>query len=169
MRVLVTYATRYGSTQGIAERIAAVLTGEGLTVHLAPVNGARDLEGYDAFVIGSAVFAFHWMKPAVKYVHEHRKLLASRPVWLFSVGPLGPKQAQPLKPRDYDDNTAAAQARDHRIFYGAMDISKLRGPDRLFSRMFKSVQGDFRDWETIEAWAKKIAHELVPVAVASKV
>jgi menaquinone-dependent protoporphyrinogen oxidase len=99
----------------------------------------------------------------VRFVHDHRGLLAGRPVWLFSVGPLGPKQPEPLKPRDFDENTATAQARSHQVYYGAMDISKLRGSDRLFSRMFKSTQGDFRNGDAIEEWAKHIACELAPV------
>jgi len=165
MRILIAYATKYGSTKGIAERIAAKLTDEGLdvdieTVESASIETAGDLAQYDAFVIGSAVFAAHWMKPAARFIRDFSQLLASRPVWLFSVGPLGPKQAAPMKPRDFDENTAAVGAREHRVFYGAMDVARLRGADRLLSLMFKSTQGEFRDWDEIESWAMSIAREL---------
>jgi hypothetical protein len=48
-------------------------------------------------------------------------------------------------------------ARDHHVFRGALDVSKLRGAEHLI-RLFLP-QGDFRDWQDIEAWAKSIAGE----------
>ena len=166
MKVLVAYATKYGSTRGVAERIAGTLTAEGLDVDISPVEATGDIARYDAYVIGSGVFAFHWMKPAARFLRDHSATLTSRPVWLFSVGPLGPKQESPLKPRDYDENTAAAGARGHQIFYGAMDVLKLKGADRLLRPMFKSTQGDFRDWAAIEDWSRSIARELAPETAA---
>ncbi|MFI5282781.1 MAG: flavodoxin domain-containing protein [Candidatus Dormibacterales bacterium] len=162
MKVLVAYATKYGSTQGVAERIAATLTADGQDVDIAMIGAPGDLAPYDAFVIGSGIFGFHWMKPAARFLRERREILTRRPVWLFSVGPLGPKQAHPLKPRDYNENSEAVDARGHAIFYGAMNVLRLKGADRLMGAMFKSMQGDFRDWEAIESWAHSIARELAP-------
>jgi len=62
----------------------------------------------------------------------------------------------------YDGKRSNAQ----RIFYGAMDVLKLKGADRLLRPMFKSTQGDFRDWAAIEDWSRSIARELAPETAA---
>jgi menaquinone-dependent protoporphyrinogen oxidase len=89
MSILVTYATKYGSTQGIAERMAATLKAQGLSVELRPIKAARDVAGYEAFVIGSAAHFGSWLKEASAFVEANQATLASKPVWLFSSGPLG--------------------------------------------------------------------------------
>src|ERR1035437_1878635 len=89
MAVLVTYASKHDATQEIAERIAQTLAAAGKQAQVRPVSAAGDLAGYGAFVIGSAVYMGHWQKEAVEFVRRNRAVLAGRPVWLFSSGPLG--------------------------------------------------------------------------------
>src|SRR5690242_14484021 len=89
MRVLVVYVSKYGSTRGIAERIARTLNESGQQAAAVPAGKAGVLEGYDAFVIGSATYMFSWMKDAVDFVGENASLLRGKPVWLFSSGPIG--------------------------------------------------------------------------------
>jgi menaquinone-dependent protoporphyrinogen oxidase len=88
MKVLVTYASRHGATQGIAEQIAETLRTRGLDVTLRTVTQAGDPSSFDAFVIGSAAYMNHWLGDA-GFVRRHRAVLASRPLWLFSSGPTG--------------------------------------------------------------------------------
>jgi len=88
MRVLIAYASRYGTTKGIAERIAATLRLQGLDAIVEAVGKAGDPAGYDAVVIGSAAYFFRWMKDAKSFVLRYAGPLANRPVWLFSSGPL---------------------------------------------------------------------------------
>lgn len=169
MNVLVAYATKYGSTRGVADQIAATLHDAGVDTAVQPIEQAHDVTGFDAFVIGSAVYAFHWLKPAVRFVEQNQRLLAARPVWLFSVGPLGPKTGPAPKPaRDYEHISSIAGARGHAIFYGALDVAMLRGADRLSGQFMKPFNGDWRDWQEIEAWAAKIAQDLgQPPAVST--
>jgi len=89
MSVLVAYASRHGSTRGIAERIAERLRVDGLDVDVRPVAGVDDVSAYDAFVVGAAVYMFHWLKDATSFVQRNREFLAARPTWLFSSGPIG--------------------------------------------------------------------------------
>ena len=89
MRVLIAYASRHGATQGIAERIAGTLTAAGLDAEIRPLKDVGDPAGYDAFVIGSAVYMFHWLKEMPRFLRRNQKLLSEQPVWLFSSGPLG--------------------------------------------------------------------------------
>ena len=94
MKVLVAYATRHGATAGIAERIAATLQAEGVEAEARPAASVKTLAAYDAFVVGSAAYMFHWLGDATKLVRSHRAELAVKPTWLFSSGPLGTEPAQ---------------------------------------------------------------------------
>ena len=62
MKVLVAYATRHGATGGIAERIGSTLRQRGLDATVRPAAEVRDVDPYDAFVIGSAAYMFHLLK-----------------------------------------------------------------------------------------------------------
>ncbi|MGH4023693.1 MAG: flavodoxin domain-containing protein [Pseudonocardiaceae bacterium] len=172
MTVLVAYASKHGATRAIAERIAATLTGAGRPAEARPVERAGDLAGYDAFVIGSAAYYGHWRKAATKFVRTHTALLAKRPVWLFSSGPLGTEatdeQGNDLReaavPKEISELRQAVGAREHRVFFGALAPNVLSWPQRLLRRLPAGrallPEGDFRDWADIDAWARAIAHEL---------
>jgi len=174
MRVLVAYASRYGATRGIAERIAEVLRQQDQEVVVQPVREASDPSGYEAFVIGSAAYYFHWMMDARKFVRRHRDLLASRPVWLFSSGPLGTKTEDDqgrdlrtvLEPREIEEFRNTISPVEHRVFFGAMDPGGLNFTHRLLFKLPANRDnalfpiGDFRDWSDIEAWARTIGVEL---------
>ena len=177
MYILVAYATRHGAMRGIAERIAQTLERDGLEVTLRPVEDAGAVDGYDAFVIGSAAYTFHWMKEATTFVRRHASLLASRPVWLFSSGPTGSgtvdaKGQNPLEaaePKEFAEFARAIHPRDEHVFFGAYDpdakpIGLAEGFMGRFMRVMPEVRkalpaGDFRDWPEIEAWADGIARE----------
>ena len=174
MRVLVAYASRYGATQGIAERIAATLRQQGFEVTVEDARRAGDPVGYDAAVIGSAIYYFRWMKPAVKFVRRNADSLAMRPVWLFSIGPLGNK-AQDDKGRDFCDILVpkeiaefkeTVKPREHRVFFGALDAARLGFWHRLVYKLPANrdnsflPDGDFRNWAAIDAWAGSIAEAL---------
>jgi len=89
MRVLVVYASRYGATRGIAERITAALNERGHRAAMVTAGNTASVEEYDAFVVGSAVFIGRWMKEASEFVRRNSAALADKPVWLFSSGPIG--------------------------------------------------------------------------------
>jgi menaquinone-dependent protoporphyrinogen oxidase len=173
MSVLVAFASRHGATQGIAERIAGTLQAAGQRADARPVKGVDDLAGYDAFVIGSAVYLFHWLKEATRFVRANQTLLAVRPVWLFSSGPLGTEPTD-AKGRDVLEVSQAKEIaglvdtlhpRGHQMFFGAYSHGKPVGlGERLVAVMPAAraamPEGDFRDWRAIEAWSAGIAQEL---------
>lgn len=180
MSILVAYASRHGATAGIAERIAERLRTAGLEAEARPAKEVRDPAAYSAFVIGGATYMFRWMKEATEFVRRNRALLASRPVWLFSSGPLGTEatdeQGQDLRvvsgPREIAELRTAIHARDHRVFFGAFDrhMKAVGFTERLVLMMPAAraafPEGDFRDWAEIETWADGIAHELAPAAAS---
>jgi menaquinone-dependent protoporphyrinogen oxidase len=173
MKILVAYASKYGSTRGIAERIAEQLRAAGQPADARPVQDIDDLAAYDAFVVGSAVFAGHWMSEATEFVRRHRAVLADRPVWLFSSGPIGTTATkyEPVEPKGIAELKRAVSSLGHRVFAGAWDRAKLdRGKLGLAERMIAKVlpQGDFRDWAAIEEWADSIARALPAQRTSSR-
>jgi menaquinone-dependent protoporphyrinogen oxidase len=167
MKVLVAYASKYGSTKGIAEFIAEKLRMQGVEVEIQKVDSVRNPRDYGALVIGSSAYMGHWMKEAIEFVMRNRDALSSRPVWLFSSGPLvnnaslnDPK----LEPKEIAEFEGAINPQDHRVFFGALDRKKLGFKDRMIAMMPASralfPEGDFRNWNDIEAWASNIARAL---------
>jgi menaquinone-dependent protoporphyrinogen oxidase len=175
MTVLVAYASKHGATRGIAERIADQLRAAGQAAEAGPVQEAADLAGYSAFVVGSAVYNAHWQKEAAAFVTRNRALLAGRPVWLFSSGPLGTEatdaQGRELavvaEPKEIAGFRQAVGPRDHRVFFGALDPGKLSFAERAIRKLPAAramlPEGDLRNWDQIEAWASGIARVLAPV------
>ena len=172
MPVLVVYASKHGSTRGIAERIAAKLTDEGHPAEARSVQEASGLEGYNAFVIGSAAYAMHWMDEALAFVKLNSGVLRRVPVWLFSSGPLGneatDEEGRDLRaatvPKEIPELEGVVEARGHRVFFGALDPGTLGFAERAIRKLPAAraglPEGDFRDWDEIDAWAAEIAQEL---------
>lgn len=160
MSVLITYASKHGSTKEIAERITARLRQLGKDAEIRPVEAVGDLRPYEAVVLGSAVYFGSWMKEPVEFVAANRDALAARPVWLFSSGPTG--ETSLPDPKQVAELNAAIRPRDHRMFGGALDHRKLSLPERVIIKGVKAPEGDFRDWAAIDAWASSIAQELTP-------
>ena len=160
MKVLVTAATKYGATGEIAQAIGEVLREHGLDSTVGPPEDATTVDGYDAVVLGSAVYAGHWLRPARELVDRSRDALAARPVWLFSSGPVGdpPKPAE--DPVDVTEIVAATGARDHRVFAGKLVRRQLGFADKAIAVALRVPDGDFRDWSEIRRWAAGIADAL---------
>jgi menaquinone-dependent protoporphyrinogen oxidase len=156
MRVLVTAASRHGATHEIADAIAAGLERRGIAAEARPAEDQPALEGYDAYVIGSAVYIGHWLEPARDRVED---VPAGTPVWLFSSGPLGPPDA--LKPEGDPVDVAAlvekSRAVDHRVFAGRLDRKLLSFTEKAVVVAVRAPEGDFRDWQAIDAFAGEIA------------
>lgn len=164
-QVLVAYATKHGATAEIAEKIGQALQQAGLRVDVLPAEQVSDLSAYQAVVLGSAVYLGRWRKEAARFLEANEQTLAGKPVWLFSSGPTGegdpvaimegwrfPEKLQPIADRIHP--------RDIAVFHGALDTNELSIIEKWMIKKVKAPVGDFRDWETITAWATAIASEL---------
>ena len=161
MSILVAYASKHGLTQGIAERIAEQLRQLGKQAEARPVEAVEDPGSYEALVIGSAVYYGSWLKEATEWVHRNRAVLAKLPVWLFSSGPLGTEvQDAEQQPKEMAEFRETIAPRDQRVFFGALDPSRLSFAERMMVKAVRAPAGDFRDWEAVEAWAASIARDL---------
>jgi menaquinone-dependent protoporphyrinogen oxidase len=156
MRILVTVASKHGSTGEIGEIVAGVLRDAGAEVVSTPPETGAHVREYDAVIIGSAVYAGRWLGPARDFVERHEAELAERPVWLFSSGPIGDP---PLPAGDAPEGAAIASrigARDHRTFTGRLERARLGLLERTVTRALHAPDGDFRDLDAVRAWADGI-------------
>ena len=167
-RILVAYASRHGATRGIAERIAASLRRHGIDATTMSVEAIRDADGYDGYVLGSAVYATHWLGPIKAFVHRNRALLRRHPVWLFSSGPLSnaPEELADAVPRDIPDIERDIEARGHTVFAGAWqgDASPIGFLEKVMHAIPAARDAlpvaDYRDWPAVDTFATNVAGEL---------
>lgn len=172
MKVLVAYASKYGATEGIAQRIGEKLTASGLDVDVRNCRELDAVSGYDAYVVGSAAYEFNWRKAARKFVEDNAEELAGKPTWLFSSGPLGTETVDEegndvlkgAEPKQFEEYRELVRPRGTQVFRGAYDHDKIRGADRMIVWMpaIRKImpEGDFREWDAIDDWASGIATEL---------
>jgi menaquinone-dependent protoporphyrinogen oxidase len=155
--ILVGYATRYGSTQEVAEAIAAALREEGIETDIRPMREVRTLAGYSAVVLGAPLIMFHWHKDALRFLSRHRKALAERPVAVFALGPVH----DPYDEQEWQGSRAQLDKELAKypwfkpaaleLFGGEFDPAKLSFPINRFAG--KEPASDIRDWTAIRTWA----------------
>jgi menaquinone-dependent protoporphyrinogen oxidase len=158
--VLVVYGSTRHGTEGIAEAVAATLRHRGLDVDLQPANEPGDIAGYDAVVIGGALYAMRWHRDARRFARRHRAELQDRDVWLFSSGPLDESAEQKEIPpvRGVAKLMRTLHARGHETFGGRLDA---QAPGFIARKMAEGgAAGDFRNFDHVNAWANGIADSL---------
>ena len=157
MRVLVTAASKHGSTNDIAHAIEAALVARQVDADVWSIDAVDSLDGYDAVVLGSAIYMGHWLDPAKRFVQRHEAALKERPVWLFASGPLGDPAKPEGPPTDAATMVEATGAREHVIFAGNLDKHRLGLAERAMVAAVKAPEGDVRPWDEIDAWVDRIA------------
>jgi menaquinone-dependent protoporphyrinogen oxidase len=189
---LIVHASRHGATAGIADRIGAVMRTAGVDATVARAADLPSPEAYDACVVGAGVYMGSWLKEGTEYLDRYASVLATRPVWLFSSGPLPGSTRESPKPevdtvenalgpkegpgsggrRKVEELAARIDVREHKVFQGAFDPKD--PPKALAERVVRIMPaaksmlptGDFREWDLIEAWAREIAAQVRPPVVA---
>ena len=160
MKVLVTTASKHGATAEIADAIGSVFISRGFEVVVKEPGDVEEIHTFDAIVVGSAVYAGHWMKPAIELTHRFAERFPGKLVWLFSSGPIGEPPKPTEDPVDVAEIITVTGARDHRLFAGKLDKTLLSFPERAIVGALRAPQGDFRDWDEIRTWADGIAESL---------
>jgi menaquinone-dependent protoporphyrinogen oxidase len=170
-KVLIAYASKYGATAEIAQKMGAILRESGLPVDVLAANGIRDLTPYQAVILGSAIYIGKWPKEAEAFLKTHEQALAERPVWLFSSGPTGAGDPVQLVegqrlPPGLQPVVSRIRPRDIALFHGFINPERINFIEKwAVQKAVKKPMGDFRDWKAIETWARQVAetiHAIVP-------
>ena len=157
--ILLAYATRYGSTQEVAEAIASTLREDGIKVDIQSMQDVKNLDNYSAVVLGAAIYNARWHPEAHKFLSKYQETLKQLPVAIFALGPLSTSDAAMLRSRRQLDmelekypwlKPVAVE-----MFVGKSDPAKLGIFDRLFSKA-----SDHRDWKAVHAWANALIAQL---------
>jgi menaquinone-dependent protoporphyrinogen oxidase len=159
-RVLVAYGTKHGATEEIAQAIAEELESGGSTVDCVRAEDASGIESYDAVVIGSAVYMGRWRAPARRLLKRESKALSTRPLWLFSSGPVGQPDPSFAAPPGIERRAERLGARGHVVFGGRMPVEPANFMERSMVDKCAPELRDLRDWDVIRDWAGNIAAEL---------
>jgi len=159
MRVLVTYGSKRGGTEGLARMVAGNLRDRGLEVDLLPPRQVHDVAVYNAVVVGGALYAFRWHPAARRFVRRHLHVLQQRPTWFFSSGPLDDSALKSDIPpvRGVARLMERSGAKGHATFGGRLSPQARGFPA---SAMAKKNAGDWRDPGQVRQWADGIAADL---------
>ena len=162
--ILITYASRYGSTQEVAEKIAVTLSESGLTVDVQPARQVKTLQGYRAIVLGTPLYIGSWLKDAHRFLKRHQAALEKLPVAIFSLGPTHGEDPIPTVRPQMDKELAKypwLKPVSTELFGGQYDPDKLRFPDTLLGKvpaspLYEAPASDLRDWDAIRNWAQSL-------------
>ena len=160
MNVLVAVASRHGASLQIGEVVATTLRASGLPAELHRVEDLESVDGYDAVVLGSGVYAGHWLRRARVFVDAFETQLLQRPLWLFSSGPVGDPPRPQEGPAEVAGLIKRLGARGHRLFGGRIEGTELGLAEKALVALVRAPAGDFRPWTDIAVWAESIAAEL---------
>ncbi|MEW6585476.1 MAG: flavodoxin domain-containing protein [Nitrospirota bacterium] len=160
-RVLITYASKYGSTGGVADAIGKELCSKEVAADVVLIKNAVNLSSYQGVVIGSAIYMGKWLSEAVDFVKKNRDILRQVPVAYFLVcmtlyNPTEQNRAEVLA---YMDSILKAVPEIKPVgigtFAGALDYSNLSWLNKKILKSKGIPEGDFRDWNSIRAWARE--------------
>jgi menaquinone-dependent protoporphyrinogen oxidase len=166
--ILLAYATRYGSTQEVAETITAALRETELKVDMQPMRYVKTLDNYDAVVLGAAIYNAKWHPDAHHFLSQHQEILVQHPVVIFTLGPLSASEAAKRNSRRQLDSELAKypwlKPVAVEIFAGKYDPSK---PGLGFFDRFLPAR-DLRNWDAIRAWANALSAQLQHAEMLSR-
>ena len=162
-RILVTYATKAGSTADIAAKIGEHFGNRGYEVDVINVNSNPNPSQYDAVILGSCVRMGNWLPDMLKYVETNQTVLQSKQCALFTVHMMnvGEDESSQAARLAYLDKVRGFLPGSEEVYFlGAMDFSKLSMLDRFISKMVKAEESDERDWIKIQQWAEDFQVEV---------
>jgi len=164
-RILVTYASRSGSTAEVAEVISKTLTEGGAQVDVMPMQDVKDISLYRAVIVGSAIRKSKWLPEAVQFVRAHQETLRHKSFAMFTVcitlAMSNSEQYRSAVAGWVAPIRALVRPLSEGLFAGRLDFSKLPfNWDTLMLRATVAVgvfpRGDHRDWNAIRAWAESL-------------
>jgi menaquinone-dependent protoporphyrinogen oxidase len=159
MRILVTYGSKRGGTQGLAQHVAEGLRAEGFAVEVQTPGDVHELTDYDGVIVGGSLYSGRWHKAARAFVTCHAAELSHRQTYFFSSGPLDGSAVQRDIPpvRGVAELMRRVGARGHATFGGCLS-PYARG--FTASAMAKKQAGDWRDPGQVRDWTRQVAGQI---------
>jgi menaquinone-dependent protoporphyrinogen oxidase len=171
-KILVAYASRTGTTAGVAEEVGKVFADQGAQVVVCPMTEVNDVTPYDAVVAGSAIQNRQWLPEAMQFLQKHQAELGKRPLATFTVCmTLAMRNGEKYRPGVSEwlaPVRRLVRPLSEGLFAGVLDISKVPSfGDRLKFRLSVLFgvwsEGDHRDWGAIRVWANELSSQLIRV------
>lgn len=163
-KILVGYATRYGSTKEVAETIGHTVSEAGFEVDVSQVRDIKSLMDYQAIILGAPLFMFHWHKDILQFLSKHQRILLNLQVAIFALGPTH----DPYDEQEWRDSWSQLNKElekyswlkpvEIEMFGGKYDPTKLKFPFKMMTG--KTPGTDIRDFDTIREWAGKLTKKL---------
>jgi menaquinone-dependent protoporphyrinogen oxidase len=172
-KILVTYATKYGSTGEVAEAIADELRDEGREVDCLPVRDLKSIQAYGIVILGSPIYMGKLLAEAVDFAKHLRDDLKARRFAVFVAGySLQSRTEKHLRNAQVavDAIRAYAIPEEVGLFAGKVDLDRMSFADKAILRLGGIEPGDFRDYDEIREWARMLMErwgEQLPAAHAS--
>jgi menaquinone-dependent protoporphyrinogen oxidase len=166
MRILVTFGSSRGGTEGLAQMVGDGLREQGVIVDVLPPRQIKHLDGYDAVVVGGALYASRWHRDARRFVKHHITELRQRPTFFFSSGPLDNAAREHAIPPVKGVQALMVQvgARGHETFGGRLT------PDArgfVAGKMAARHAGDWRDAEHVREWTQSVTAAIHETAMVT--
>ena len=156
-RILVAYASKAGSTGEVAEAIGQALAVNRATVDVYPIEAVPNIQDYQAVIVGSAIRAGRWLAAATRFVETHQSYLSHIPTAYFTCCMTLHEETEENRRKALgymDPVRSMVTPLAVGAFAGKIDYSKLSFLDgMMFKVMGGGIEGDFRQWEAIRAWA----------------
>ncbi|NLA38524.1 MAG: flavodoxin [Methanomicrobiales archaeon] len=163
--ILVAYATRYGSTVGLADAIGGELKKTGVEVDVQPVSEVRDISRYRAVIVGSPIYMGKWLPEAQVFIERNQQHLRGIPVAFFAVGLTvagGAPDAAGKAEASMDQVRMLVNPMDTAVFPGRLESRRLSVADRAITRLIRAKTGDFRDLGAARTWARALCAKIDP-------
>jgi menaquinone-dependent protoporphyrinogen oxidase len=163
MKILVTHGSKLGGTAGLAEMVGDALRRSGFEVDVRPAARVASIDGYDAVIVGGALYANRWHRDAARFVKRHRRQLRDMPVWLFSSGPLDDSaETSDVAPvGQVKKLMARVGAAGHQTFGGRLEPD---APGFIARSMARKLSGDWRNPDHVVRWTNVIVADLTSTA-----
>lgn len=163
-KILVSYASKHGSTAEIAKVISDILREQKHDVDLVPVDSVSTIKEYDAIILGTAIYMGEWMKEALNFFRNHQ--LEGQALYIFASGPIGDSDIHETErdfslPEALQSLSSTLNIRDSQLFHGKLDLRLLNLAELMRLKVGGGKTGDFRHWDHIKLWAHHISDDLL--------
>lgn len=152
MTTVVLTASKHGSTREIAARLEQVLQRSGEPVLVESIeHSATRLPESTRMVVGIPVYMQKLLPAGVSFLEEHAASVEGRELFIFVSGG-SPHLDEKLR-------NDLQQFTPHQVAYfrGSINASKLNLAEKALLKVVKSpLNGDWRDWDAIDDWARKL-------------